>query len=213
MKKIFWWIAGGIFFTAGAFFIPAQTASIWPSVIWANVAALVYMSVFMWVWLPRVESNVKRRAIAGTLGLLAVFSVASAAISYEGTQRQLDILPEIRRTIDSSIAKHSIQEPLLETLRAYHRGANGKSDVGNVFVQKFDSLITDDSLFVSKTVESNELLTIYFAKADADSVILIAESGYIDGKNARYKNFSGAKGRYQTRGILTSKGVYYERTN
>lgn len=213
MKKIFWWIAGGISFTAGVFFVPAQTGSIWPSVIWASLAALVYMSVFMWVWLPGVESEVKRKAIAGTLGVLAVFSVGSAAISYEGTQRQLEVLPEIRHTIDSSIAMHSIQEPLLKTLRAYHRGADGKADIGNVFVRKFDSLITDDSLFSSKTSESNELLTIYFAKADADTVILIAESGYMDGKNARYENFSGAKGRYQTRGILTSKGVSYERTN
>lgn len=213
MKKIFWWIAGGVLLTAIAFFIPEQTGSMWSSVISSSVVVLIYLIVFSIVWLPKIESQTKRRAIAVTFGVLIVFSVISATISYKGSVRQLELLPAIRTTIETSIAEAFIKEPLLETLRLYHSAENTNRDMGDLFTTKFDSLITQDSMFTYGSRNDEQTFFLYFNEASPGRVVLIGESSYVDGNDVGFTNFSGATGRYQVRGILTSKGVDYERQN
>ncbi|MDZ7659565.1 hypothetical protein [Fodinibius sp.] len=214
MKKIILWVGTGIVVTGVAFFIPSQTGSIWPSVIASSIAVFVYLIVLMVVMLPKITSGTKRKMMGWTLSLLIIGSAVSAAISYVSTQRQADTLSEIRYTIDSKVAELYVKKPMLKTLRAYHSEDRvDDSAIGSLFVQKYDSLITKDSLFAHEGIKDNKMLTIYLAKANQDSIVLITESSYIDGKNADYQNFSGARGQYQTKGILTTNGVHYERTN
>jgi len=214
MKKIILWVGIGIIVTLVAFFIPEQSGSIWPSVIASSIAALIYLLVLMIMMLPKITSSSKRKVIGWTLSLVIFGSAVSAIISYVGTQRQADTLSEIRYTIDSKVAELFVKKPMLKTLQAYHAEKRAdNSSIGSLFVQKYDSLITEDSLFAHEGISDNEMLTIYLAKANADGIVLITESSYIDGKNANYQNFSGAKGQYQTKGVLTTKGVHYERTN
>lgn len=120
MKKLILWITGGAAVVVGAFFIPEQSGSMWPSVVLSALAAFLYIIIFSVVWLKKIESPVKRKAIGWTLTALVVFSFASAAISYEGSSRQTELLPEIRTTIETSMAEMYIKEPLLKTFRAYH---------------------------------------------------------------------------------------------
>ncbi len=212
MKKIIWWIVGGTLLTTIAFFIPEQSGSLWPSVISSSIVALLYIIVFSIVWLPKIESKTKRIAIAVTFGVLVVFSAASATISYEGSVRQLDLMPEIRTTIETGVAEAFIKDPLLETLRMYHSDDTNQN-MGEVFITKYDSLITKDSLFTYGHRDDDQTLFLYVDEASSDRVVLIGESSYVDGNNAEFTNFSGTTGRYQVRGILTSKGVDYERQN
>ncbi len=213
-KNIFVWIMGGIMVVAGAFFIPEQSGSMWPSVILSSVAAFLYTVVFSFVWLKEIESSVKRKAIGWTLTVLVVFSFASAAISYEGSSRQTDLLPEIRTTIETNIAETYIKEPLLKTLRAY-RVERESDDISleSLFKSSYDSLITNDGIFTHSDLKDDATLTIYVSQINSDSVSLIAESEYIDGRDPEFQNFSGNAGQYQTKGILTKEGVHYERTN
>jgi hypothetical protein len=213
MKKIIWWIVGGVLLTTIAFFIPEQSGSMWPSVISSSIAALLYIIAFSIVWLPKIESQTKRRAIAVTFGVLIVFSAASATISYEGSVRQLELLPDIRTTIETSIAESFIKEPLLETLRIYHSSEEKGRSLGKLFTMKYDSLITEDSVFTYGSRNDDQTFFLYVDEANKDSVILVGESSYVDGEDADFTNFSGVTGRYQVRGILTSQGVDYERQN
>lgn len=74
-------------------------------------------------------------------------------------------------------------------------------------------MITEDSIFTHSNLGDDATLIIYVSQISSDSVSLIAESGYIDGRDPEFQNFSGDTGQFQTVGILTREGVRYERTN
>ncbi len=212
MKKIFWWIAGGVLLTTGSFFIPEQTGSMWPSVIASSVVATSYLIVFLAVWLREIQSSAKRKTVAVICTILLVFSLASAVISYENSVRQRESLANIRTHIETELAYTFLHKPLIKTLGQFH--ADNYDDMGNLFTEKYDSLIVQDSLFnYSNSLEDNETLYLFVSKTTADSVVLIGESSYITGQHSTFSNYSGKTGRYQVRGILTSKGVDYERQN
>lgn len=213
MKKIFWWIGVGIFITAGAFFIPVQSGSLWPSVISASVAAFIYVVVFLAVWLPKIQPARKRKAIAVTLTVLLVFSGGSAMLSYESSVRQKERLKNIRTHLEKEIIKSYIQKPMLVTLRGYYNSEYDDTGLGQVFKAKYDSLVTQDSLFTFGNRNENQSIFIYLANASPDTLVLVGESSIVEGKNGDFENYSKEKGRFQVRGILTSNGVDYEREN
>jgi len=210
MKTLFLWMAGGISLVTGIFFVPEQSGSLWPSVILSSFAAFLYILAFSLVWIKKIQSEQKRKLIGWTLAILVVFSIASASLSYIGSEYQARNLSAIRSTIETNLARIHVREPLTKTLTEYYseKNKNGDITIGQLFREKYHSLTTTDRIF-----RQGEMLTVYLAKASSDSVVLVAESAYKDGKESTFKNFSGAEGRYETRGILTAEGVRYERTN
>lgn len=221
MRKTFIiWQAAGILFVALAFFIPEQSGSLWPSVISSGIAGLIYLALFFWFWIGKVKASGKRKAIGWTLAVIVIFSIGSAGISYETTQRQTKLLPEIRTTIETALAEVHVKEALLTTLRDYKSNKSNVADprFDEHFRNNYDSLLTGEGEFLyegsNRTGEEDDKnLKIYLAHSDADSVVLIAESFYMDGDNPAFRNYSGAEGRFQARGILTKEGVRYERAN
>ncbi len=219
-KTIYLWIAGGILFVTLAFFIPAQEGSIWPSLIAGGVAALVYLTALSVYGIRKIESSGKRKLVTSTLVLLVIFSIASASISYEGSKRQTELLPEIRTTIETGMAETYIKEYLLKTMRTYYKeGEFGvDSSLGDIFHAKFDSLIAEDRLLLyngkdTYSEDEETQMKIFLHTVKADSVVLVAESAYKDGIESEFENYSGAQGMYQTKGILTKEGIRYERAN
>lgn len=215
-KTIFLWIGGGVLLVLGAFFIPESSGSLWPSLIWAGAVALLYLLIFSFVWIRKFQSAAKRKAIGGVLAVIIVGSLVSAGISYEKSQRQSRLMKEIRKTIDSSVFEVQIKQAMLKTLKQYHIGnSTNETEIGELFLQNNDSLITDDSLFYPKGLEQEipDLIAIRLTLAKADCVVLVAESGYVEGNDVNFKNKSGRMGKFQTRAILTKKGVQYERIN
>ena len=214
MKKIFYWMVGGILLTITAFFIPEQSGSIWPSLAAASVTAAVYLVVFLAVWVRRLSSPQKKKVVAVTCTVLLLFSGASAVISYESSVRQERTLAEIRRTIEQGISYSYIHKPLVKTFAAYH--GDSQEGLGSLFISRYDSLITEDRVFqFGQRSEDNPSLLFYVAKTTADSVVIVGESKhtYLAGRDSDFSNYSGAQGNYQVRGILTSKGIDYERQN
>ena len=211
MKKIFYWMIGGILLAVIAFFIPEQSGSMWSSVIASATVALLYLGIFLAVWLPQINSTTKRKAIAVTFTVIFVFSIASAVISYESSVRQRKMLKDIRTTVETSMAHSLIQESLIKTMARFD--SNSDQNVGNVFTSCYDSLITEDSLFAYGARDEDQTLYLYLVQATADSVVLVGESRYIEGQESDFENFSGKKGDFQVQGILTRKGVDYERQN
>ncbi|MDZ7716855.1 MAG: hypothetical protein U5J95_11645 [Balneolaceae bacterium] len=213
MGKIFLWILGGALLATGAFFIPEQSGSMWPSLFLSSSAVLIYLAAFCFVWLKKIQSATKRKAIGWTLGILVVFSGISAAISYESSQRQKETLVTIRSTIETGIIQNYVNEPLLKTLRAHAQGSGDSNDFGKLFRAEYDSLITEEGMLAYDKDRDDNTVFVYMAKASADSLVLIGESAYLKGESSDFKNHSGETGRYQVKGILTSGGIDYERAN
>lgn len=213
MKGIFYWIIGGAILTTAAFFIPEQSGSMWPSVFASAAVAMGYLVVFLAVWLRKLTNARKQKAIAITCTTLLFFSAASAVISYEGSVRQRDTLENIRGQLEGDILYNYMHEPLIKTLGDFYSEENDESKIGDLFVSRYDSLITEDGVFEFGSKNEVQTLYLYIKESNADSVVMIGESTYLKGQNDDFSNFSGAKGQYQVQGILTSKGVDYERQN
>lgn len=220
-KTMFLWMAGGILIVSLAYFIPAQEGSIWPSIIAGSIASLFYLIALSIYGIRKIDSSGKRKVVTSTLVLLVIFSIASAAISYESTKRQTALLPEIRHTIEKGIAENYVKKHLLATMRAYYTGErfDENASLGSIFRTKYDTLITEDDrlLYAGKDTYKDEEedipVKIFVKKTDPDSIILVAESVYMDGRDQEFENYSGVKGKYQVRGTLTKEGIRYERAN
>lgn len=203
----------GIIVTVVAFFIPEQSGSMWPSVISAGIAALLYLVVFSSIWIKKIKSPAKRKAIATTFIVLGVFSIASAVISYESAARASDTLENIRTQIEDDLFYTFIHEPLVKTLSDWSSSQDDQKKIGEVFASRYDSLITESGLFEYKNRNDDLTMDIYVAESSSDSVVLMGESSYLMGEDAKFSNYSGNEGYYQVKAILTSKGISYERQN
>lgn len=213
MKKIFLWISVGVLCALAAFFLAYQPGSMWLSVLSASTVAFLYLIIFSAVWLKKIKSSTKRKAIATTFIVLFVFSVASAVISYEQSVRQRENLENIRGQLEGDILYNYMHEPLIKTLGEFYSEDNSDSSIGEIFTSKYDSLITEEGTFEFGSKDDDQTLFLYIAENSADSVVIIGESTYLNGKSGNFSNYSGDTGHYQVRGILTSKGIDYERQN
>ncbi|HEX6983448.1 MAG TPA: hypothetical protein VF181_11885 [Balneolaceae bacterium] len=214
MKKIYLWLLVGVILVTGVFFIPEQSGSLWPSLMLSSGVALLYLIAFSIRWLREIPSKISRRVIAVTLCVLVLASSAFATLSYVESKKQGRLLSEIRTSIEQNILYKNINHPLSKALSAYYTSSKKDLEIRRLFVSKYDSLITDNGLFLVEGMQDEAAtFVIYVAKTEPESVVLIGESTYIDGKDENFHNFSGETGLYQVKGILTKEGVYYERSN
>lgn len=212
MKKIMLWIGGGILFVAVAFFLPGYSGDIWSAVILGSIAAFLYLIAFTIIWVKKINSPAKRKGIISVLVVLVLGCSVFGMISYEDSQRQRQILKDIRFTIESNISYNYVHEPLLKTFRLYYT-TTAEQNMAAIFRTEFDSLITEGGIYKYKDKEKSESPTIHIAEMNADRIVLVWVSKYVDGKDSEFKNYSGTNGQYQVKATLTSKGIHYEREN
>lgn len=213
MKKVYW-IVGGAVFVSVVFFIPDSSGSIWNALWLSSGAALLYLLFFSRVWLGKITSPGKKRAVVAVLGALVFFSGLSAYFAYMSGLRTQKRLPEIRQSIEQGVGKLYVERPLLATLRTYYHEDTGQN-MEEIFREKYDSLLTRENVFQYglRGNKDPKAMKIYLAAAEPDSIVLVAESQLVAGNDPSYTNYSGTKGKMELRGILTPKGIHYERQN
>lgn len=207
------WTAVGVAAVTGAFFIPSQTGSIWPSVLLSSGTAMVFLAVYLLgEWKSAAGS---KKAIGVVLLLLMLFTVASAAIYYRGSLQQEQILMDIRETIFHGIAKTQIQEPMLTTLREYYypQDERGEQNLQEIFTGKYGSKIGDDDLFQYGQDRDDPSPMIFVETLEPGRIVMVGQSPIAKGIQEEYQNYDGSAGLVQTRGVLTPEGVRYEVEN
>lgn len=205
-------MAGGIVLTIGAFFIPKQTGSMWPSLLLSGSVVFLYLVIFSVVWIPQIKSRMKRRVIGSVIAIFLIFSLGSAVLSYIGSERQKKMLADIHTSIERNLTEVYVKKPLYKTLGNYY-ASSAKGNIGDYFTSKYDSLIMKDHTFKYGSRDRHQTIYLYVDNVKRDRVVIIGESSYLEGKNEAFSNFSGSKGRYQVKGVLTTRGVDYEREN
>lgn len=211
MKKIIW-ISGGILFVCIIFFISGHLDKLWAAVLFGSLAALIYQFALSIVWFKKIKLKSTRITIAWTLIILVLVSSVSAILNLKSSTFQTALIASVHRDTETSILRANINEPLLNAFRTRY-GSNKYRTVSAAFYSDCGSLISPDRELQFGRKSKKRTWHIYLAKIRADSVVLVGESSYLKGKNPHFLNYSGSTGDYQVEGILTNRGVYYERTN
>ncbi len=218
MKRI-GWILGGMILAAIAFFIPERSGYIWAPVISAvGIAGLFLLGLVVYI-IRNGKSQFDRVFGIGIIVLLAGATIYSGVFNYQKAGWQLDLLMDIRATIEKGISQAQSTEPLLLSLEAYHNqdGSNRKA-IEAVFLERngekirtingFNRFIPHDE------TEEHDSPYLYYAEAvSSDSVVLVAQSMRIPGRDPGFPNYNGANGYMQFKATLTEGGLNYERQN
>lgn len=219
MEKI-GWIGGACLLTTAAFFIGAQSHYMWTSII----ASLVIVTLF-WLFLLRklfsASDSPKLKWLAsGSFLILGAITVYSGISQYNRARWQHDLLMDIRQTIERGISKAHTNEPLLYTLNAYYNDMDsGDETLQQLFDQKFGSDIREINgekrYLPSENAGDEDASPVIFAKETAaeDSLILIAQSLLVQGRDTSFVNYNSLHGKMEYHAILTQEGLQYERKN
>lgn len=211
MKKILW-IAGGALLIGVAFYLPGEMASIWKQILYGAVAAAVFLVTFILFYPSDKNRKHNKWRITMAASILFVLFGIHFWIGQGEAQKQRQNLIDIRETIETGIAQNYVKQILLQTLRVYQRQENA-NDFGAVFHAHYDSLITDGHINYAANRDEEVALRIDVDRATADSVVLVAYSAYVPGKDTEFQNYDGQTGHIQAKGILTKEGIVYERQN
>lgn len=209
MRKIIW-IAGGIVIIAILLFIPDSSGELWLPVWLSSAAALLYLVLFSWNWLMRIESKRKRTGLGILLGALVLFTTIYAFTAYKSSQRAKVWMPESHLQFVVQEARLSLTQPLLTALRSYYQSGEEQS-LNSLFISNYDSLLNGNNQ--NRRIFSSPSLDVYLAVSEPDSIVIIGESESTEGLNQDFQNHTGLTGKFQARGILTPNGIEYERQN
>lgn len=212
MREKIIWIIAGVAFVALAFVIPRSSQGIWQPVIWGTMAAVIFVVAFAGRWVREISSQFKQGFIYGVLAVLIISLSAFAYYQYTISQFQREILNANRLYIEKVQAMIYVREPLLKTFRDYYRKNEENRSIGELYKSKYDSLIDSDNLYHYPHYEIKSLLKIHVSKLTPDSVVLVGKVS-TKGRGKEFVNLSGSTGHYKVKGILTKKGIRYEREN
>ncbi|MDR8391322.1 hypothetical protein NC796_09250 [Aliifodinibius sp. S!AR15-10] len=214
-----WWIFGVTVLTIIAFYIPGQAGYLWSPITCAmGIVGLYFTGLVIYI-LKMGRSTVDRDVGIGALALLGALTIYSGLFNYDMAEWQHQNLMDIRKTIDKGVSLAHTQEPLLHSLSRFHKQGN-KSDstVTQIFRARYGGqieTINGEMRFVPKQLaDVHEESPLFFLKEiGRDSVIIIAQSLQVRGRDPSFQNYDGGKGKMQYRAILTEGGVNYEREN
>jgi hypothetical protein len=132
------WLLIGIVVVSIVFFIPGNSAELWPSLNAAGIAAAVYL-LALFVYIFRRPISLKGRII----GVILVLIVATAVVLMwvgidETTHWQAGQLQKIQTTITRGILQSEVSDSMIVVLQDYHKqGKVKKASLGKIFLQKF----------------------------------------------------------------------------
>ena len=211
MKKIIWILGGGILLSA-AFFMQGTAVGIWQAMLYASIAAAVFLIAFTAFYSPNQTGPSNKKRVAAVTGLLLILFFAHYWFGLQEATKQKQNMVDIREVIEAGIAKNYVNDMLLHTLRSHYQAGNSANDLGALFQSRYDSLISD-GIIDYHNFKNDETLHIALAKTSPDSVVLVAYSTQVLGQQQTYKNYNGETGYFEAKGVLTKRGITYERTN
>jgi len=209
---IFRWMFGGIILVSLAFFLPAQTVEVWPSLNAAGIAALIYIIALL-VYVLRNPIPIKHRIV---IGVAAFFSVIGLGAHWTGmlttTQWQQNRLLGMKSIAVRGTMISDAPIRLLSVLEQYHtQGKIKKLSLAKTFLQQHPQAVIGSNIYTSSVGEDS---TRIFVTTLSDSIIVLTAShAFARGRIADFLPYWGRKGTLQERFILTEKGVRHESDN
>jgi hypothetical protein len=209
---IFLWIVMGIAVVTGAFFLPAPSMEIWPSLNAAGIAAAAYLLALI-LYTLRHPVPLKHRIIVGILSLISMGALFFHWTGMEGTtlwqqQRLLDIQSAVSR----GVIRTESPQKLLSVLERYHQqGKNRKAALGQLFLLTFPGAAVGSD--IHKRMDERDSVRLWVTTLTDSMIIVTGSHAYLPGRSAGFIPSWGRTGTIQERFILTAKGVSHESDN
>ena len=209
---IFRWMFGGIILVSLAFFLPARTVEIWPSLNAAGIGVLIYIIALL-VYILRNPVPVKHRIIVGVLAFISVIALGAHWTGmHRTTHWQQNRLTGIHSSLVRSVMASDAPISLLSVLEEYHaQGKMKKLSLAKTFLQEYPQAIIGSNIHTSSV--GDDSTRIFLTTLSDSMIVLTASHAYSRGRTADFLPYWGRKGTIQERFVLTEKGVRHESDN
>jgi len=209
---IFRWLFGGIILVSLAFFIPARSVDLWPSLNAGGIAALLFM-IAMLGYILRAPIPISHRIV---IGVATFLSVAALGAHWMGmlntTQWQQNRLLSIKAAIVRGTMTSDAPIRLLSVLEDYYAQPKPKKrSLAKVFLQKYPEAKVGSNIYESSVGEDS--MRVFVTTLSDSIVVLTGSHAYAKGRADDFVPYWGRKGALQERYILTEKGVRHESDN
>lgn len=208
---ILFWLAFGVIAVTFAYIFPPQTTDPWGALNVAGGIAGAYLLTLLFSTLRKPLS--RPVIISGwTTALVAGAATIIVWTGYDAQSHyQAGLLSEIRERISRGVIAHELSEHLLPVFESYHEQTPRRQrPLGAVFQEKTGSTVGSN---LHKPVYESDRLRITVASMTEEEVVLIAQEGYVKGRDLGFRNLDGGMGLVQELARLTAKGIVYESQN
>ena len=206
------WLLSGIAAVSVAFFIPPVSSEFWPSLNLAAIPLIVY-SIALAAFTIRSPISLTAR-IAAWVFVAAVGVATYSAWSGmdEECHWQHDRLLGIQTVVTRGILRSSATTILLNVLDEYHKqGMKKKESLGVVFGRLNNGATLGADIY--KSQNPSDSCSIIVRAVSNDSVLLVGLHSFSHGRDPKFGNYDGRRGRVQEQFTLTEKGISYVTEN
>lgn len=216
---VLFWLLVGVVVVSISFFIPGNSAELWPSLNAAGIAAAIYL-LALFVYIFRRPISMKGRVIGATLVLIVGTAIVTVWMGLADTTHwQANQLQKIHSVIMRGILQSEVPDSMLVVLQDYHKqGRVKKASLGKLFLQKFPGATLGTNIHPPYTMNKppeadRDSLRVFVTLLSDSMVVVTGTHAYSRGRNPDFVSYMGRKGTVQERFILTEKGIRHESDN
>ncbi|MAO65503.1 MAG: hypothetical protein CL666_10935 [Balneola sp.] len=210
-------LIGAILAGSIAYLVPLYFGSIWLGYTLLLLITISFLGSLIWFARLNLESKISRRVVIGVTGTLLICNILLFVHDYNRKDYQKNILLEIRKILDTGIARSDVQKELTYVFSRYHTG--DRNSVVETARDVMPERLGEDGIYLSEfDLEENSLNddnTNYFYELDeeADELRVIVVTDVSRGENPEFKNYDGQVGRLEMEFTVNKQGVGYEVRN
>lgn len=208
---ILFWLAAGIIAVTVAYFLSPQTTDPWRAL---NVAGVVAGAYLLALLLSTLRKPLNRTVVVSAWAMAFIAGTATIVVwtGYEEQSRyQTRLLSDIRGRISRGVIAHELSQHLLPVFESYHKQPMRKQrPLSVVFQEKTGAAVGSD---LHKPTYESDRLRIIVASVSEEEVVLVAQEGYVKGRDPDFRNLDGGTGLIQELARITPKGILYESQN
>ncbi|MEX1139918.1 MAG: hypothetical protein WEB33_12075 [Bacteroidota bacterium] len=208
---ILFWLATGIIAVTFTYIFSPQSPDPWDPLNTAGLVAGLYLLILL---LSTLRKPLHRTTVISGWAAALIAGAATVFVwtGYDAQSHyQAELLSEIRGRISRGVIAHEFSEHLLKVLESYHHQPPRQNrSLGAVFQETVGAGIGSN---LHEPSYESDRLRITVASISADEVVLIAEEGYVKGRDLGFRNLDGGMGMVQELARLTAKGITYESQN
>ncbi len=205
------WLGAGVITVTVAYLLSPQTTDPWGALNTAGLAAGAYLLVLLF---STFRKPLSRNVVVSGWIMALVAGIATIVVwtgYIEQSHYQTRLLLEIRERISRGVIAHELSQRLLPVLESYHKQPpRQQRTLGGVFRETTGAAVGSD--LHRPTYESDRLRIIVASLTDAE-VVLVAQEGYVNGRDPGFRNLDGGTGMVQELARITAKGITYESQN